>query len=166
MAHKRGFTLVEIMIVVAIIALLAAIAIPGILRQRLNTNESAALLTLSTLSSALQNFQGANPIPGFPVDLSELAPAGTPAYLDATMALAANTFIRQGYNFTYVPGVVNLGFRTQYHLHANALIQGGTGLRGFYIDEAGVLCVINPWTAAPAHAVVGATCPDAYAPLV
>ena len=46
---RKGFTLVEIMIVVAIIALLAAIAIPNLLRARHNANESAALAPLKTL---------------------------------------------------------------------------------------------------------------------
>ncbi|PIW73849.1 MAG: pili assembly chaperone, partial [bacterium (Candidatus Ratteibacteria) CG_4_8_14_3_um_filter_41_36] len=54
---KKGFTLVEIMIVVAIIALLAAIAIPNLLRARLNANEGAAIGNMHTLVTALGSYQ-------------------------------------------------------------------------------------------------------------
>ena len=58
--RKRGFTLVEIMIVVAIISLLAAIAIPNLLTARRTANEAAAKATLSSLATAAETYAAAN----------------------------------------------------------------------------------------------------------
>ena len=54
--NRKAFTLVEIMIVVAIIALLAAIAIPNLLRARLSANDALAQSTLRTISTAIETY--------------------------------------------------------------------------------------------------------------
>ena len=90
---RKGFTLVEIMIVVAIIALLAAIAIPNLLRARLNANDSAAKATLQALATACESYAAANGV--YPNNITVLTTA-TPPYLNED--LTNGTY--HGYNIT------------------------------------------------------------------
>lgn len=130
MLKKKGFTLVEIMIVVAIIALLAAIAIPNLLRARLNANESAAIAAMQTISSGATSFRGANP--AYPTTLADLSSA-QPPYIDSV--LGGGT--KQGY-------VYNLtGTANAFSATSIPSVPGTTGLRSFFVDESGVIRFCN-----------------------
>jgi prepilin-type N-terminal cleavage/methylation domain-containing protein len=125
---KRGFTLVEIMIVVAIIILLAAIAIPNLLRARLNANEAAAIAALRTLSSAFESYRAAQTSPTYPANLGVLTV--TPAYIDST--LGGGT--KQGYSF--VPSGISAN---EYTVTASPTTPNVTGVRTFLVTEDGVI---------------------------
>lgn len=131
---RRGFTLVEIMIVVAIIALLAAIAIPNLLRARHNANEAAAISALKTISTACESYRAAQTPTNYPDNLATLGGA-TPPYIDNVLAAAiAVGSSRQGYYFTYVPDAPN-----EYGCTATPAKSGVTGTRIFFVDESGVI---------------------------
>ena len=130
---KRGFTLVEIMIVVAIIALLAAIAIPNLLRARHNANEAAAIASLRTISTACESFRAAQTPSWYPASLAILG-AAAPPYIDNTLAGG----VKQGYGYVYV--LVNAN---QYTCTATPVTVGTTGTRIFFVDESGIIRITN-----------------------
>lgn len=65
---RDGFTLIELMIVVAIIAIIAAIAIPGIMAARRSSNESAALGNIKSFATAMSTYIQKNPQQYYPID--------------------------------------------------------------------------------------------------
>ncbi len=131
---NKGFTLVEIMIVVAIIALIAAIAIPNLLRARHNANETAGIGAMRTLSTAMESFRAAQTPPTYPVTLATLS-AAVPPYVGSTLAGATTAgTARQGYFFTYTRTSANA-----YTLQGTPATVGTTGTRRFFVDQSGVI---------------------------
>lgn len=143
---RRGFTLVEVMIVVAIIALLAAIAIPNLLRARVSAQEGNAAVALHAVSVAEVQWRATHPT------YASLASLGnaTPPYIDN--ALASST--KQGYIFNVT---TNATSDTFFATARQANNQSST----FYIDEDGILCRSNSTGEAEpgSHKAAGNNCP-------
>ena len=123
--NAHGFTLIELMIVVAIIAIIAAIAIPNLLRSRMQSNESAAVGNLRTVVASQTAYHSANFV--YTGDFADLTTA-TPAFLDGDWAAA-----KSGYNYTMG------GDTSNFNCTASATSYGVTGGRGFYTDASGVI---------------------------
>lgn len=133
---NSGFTLVEIMIVIGIIALIAAISIPNLVRTRLGANEKAAQITLKAISSACESFRVTQPIISYPAATADLTTAD-PQYCDASIFDVAGF---RGYIFTYTAGPAAIGGVIQtFDCGAQPVTVNVTGNRWFVIDETGVL---------------------------
>ena len=140
----RGFTLVEIMIVVAIIALLAPIAIPNVLRGRTTANESAAIGNLRALVSSLEMFRSVNNVyptsANWNTDMYETPNPdfGPPSFAHAMDNSAcpsgASNSCTQGYLYNY-----NSAAGTAYSITATPNDIGVTGTRSFFVDSSGVI---------------------------
>lgn len=126
MGRQRGFTLIELMIVVAIIAIIAAIAIPNLMRSRIQANEASAIYNLRAIVSAQAGFFSASN--RFATEFDELT-TSTPPYLNGDWG---NTQ-RSGYEFAME------GEDADYTSHANASSYGITGVRGFFVDSSGII---------------------------
>jgi len=122
---QQGFTLIEIMIVVAIIGLLAAIAMVNFQRARMNSNEARVIQDLKMFSTAVENFQAAQNPPGYPLVVGDLTFA-IPPYLDQTWNNPNRHFYTWAY-ITQAPGVT-------YSMLATPI--AGSGINTYCIDHS------------------------------
>ena len=142
---KKGFSLIELLIVVAIILIIAAIAIPNLLRSRIAANEASAVGSLRTLNTAEITYNTTYPSVGFACSLPVLGPPASGASATSTTAglIDSNLSggVKSGYDFALLSTDCKPanGINTTYDFGAQPISPGVTGQRYFCTDLSGVI---------------------------
>ena len=141
--RERGFSLIELLIVVAIILIIAAIAIPDFMKSKMAANQASAVQSLRVLNSS-QVMYAANYGKGYSSSLNDLkAPTGGALPSLTAAALIDNVLgsgIKSGYQFTYTPTITDpVGNYIGYTITADPLTLGTTGGVFYYTDQSFVI---------------------------
>jgi type IV pilus assembly protein PilA len=145
MRKSKGFSLIELLIVVAIILIIAAIAIPNLLRSRMAANEASAVGSIRTVNTAQVTYASTYPDVGFAKLLSNLGPdaggaGGTSlnsGLIDSVLGCATAPCVKSGYKFT-VAAVAGPP-ASSYTVNGDPVTAGQTGQRYFCSDQSGVI---------------------------
>ncbi len=138
--RTQGFSLIELLIVVAIILIIAAIAIPSLIHSKMAANEASAVGSLHSINTAIVNYVGEYGI-GYPVSLTNLGPSASPTSAAADLIDAVLvTGMKSGYSFAYAAGPAGTdGTISTYTITTTPTTPGVTGTRGFYTDQSSVI---------------------------
>lgn len=141
--REAGFSLVELLIVVSILLIIAAMAIPNFLRARMAANEASTVGSCRSLNTAEFTYSAFYQR-GYTATLAQLGPpASGPATADAAdlidAVLASGT--KSGYAYTYTPGSLVAGTWSAYQFRAAPTRPNDTGTRYFFTDPSGVIRV-------------------------
>ena len=145
---QKGFSLIELLIVVAIILIIAAIAIPNLLRSRMAANEASAVGSLRSINTADATFLSVYGHSFAPTLLALGGPtSGAPTCLIANLVdptLGQDPATKSGYTIAYAPGTADKGDAScasvvTYGVSATPVTFQQTGTRGFFTDQTGVI---------------------------
>ena len=143
MRKSKGFSLIELLIVVAIILIIAAIAIPNLLRSRIAANEASSVGSLRTLNTSEITYNTTYPNVGFTCTLSALGPPASGASASSSAAGLVDSNLSSGNKsgYTFTAGTCNTAssIAVDYQWKATPQSVGTTGQRYFCTDASGVI---------------------------
>ena len=164
-ANDAGFTLIELLVVVGVIGVIGAIAIPSLMRARINADEGSAIATLRAVNSAQAGYVGTGGNGGYAVLLATLATPcpGTP-HPFLSPDLSVDPSLKAGYRVTLAPAAGSIAgppdcnttpTRTGYYSTAVPLDAGVSGHRAFSSTAEGAIYV-DSGGAPPTEAAIAA----------
>jgi len=135
---SKGFSLIELLIVVAIILIIAAIAIPNLLQARVAANEASAVASLRTINTAMITYNDNYPTVGFAPTLAALSGTNC-APPDQTAACLIDTLLASGTKNGYSFNSTGIGSNPSGEYFAVGLPLPGSGNRSFCSTEDGTI---------------------------
>jgi prepilin-type N-terminal cleavage/methylation domain-containing protein len=141
MRNQKGFSLIELLIVVAIILIIAAIAIPNFMRSRMRANETGAVAALRVIHTSAVSYATTYPDVGYPTTLLSLGGASPCTVASSTQACLLDSVlaagVKDGYGFVWTGDGVVPSYA--FVLAATPQVAGVSGQNMYCTDQTGVI---------------------------